>query len=212
MSYKELSKQTFISPKMRVSYPYLTKPKQDERRKSADPKFQFEGLIPKKDIKEWMPIFEHCKKVAAAKFGDKFKLTPDMVFVDADKPNRKGNVPSDRNPSYKDHYILRCRSAFKPAVVDQRKNTLTDEQIESFVYAGCYVRAQVNAYAYDVDGNAGVAVGFNAIQKVADGEPMSSRRDPSSIFDAVDTGEDNPENYNGGAAKASSGELDGFFS
>ena len=40
------------------------------------------------------------------------------------------------------------------------------------IYSGCYVRASINAYAFNIQGNSGVSFGLNNIQKVRDGEPL----------------------------------------
>lgn len=40
------------------------------------------------------------------------------------------------------------------------------------VYSGCYGRASITFYAFNTNGNKGVAVGLGNIQKLCGGEPL----------------------------------------
>lgn len=71
----------------------------------------------------------------------------------------------------------------KPGVVDANVQPILDR---SEFYAGCYARATVTAYAYDKNGNKGVAFGLHNVQKVKDGERFDGRSNAEDDFDAVD--------------------------
>ena len=43
------------------------------------------------------------------------------------------------------------------------------------MYSGCYARVSLNFYAFNSNGNKGVACGLGNIQKVRDGEPLGGR-------------------------------------
>ena len=45
----------------------------------------------------------------------------------------------------------------------------------SEMYSGVKGRASINLYAYNVNGNRGIACGLNNLQKIRDGEPLGSR-------------------------------------
>ncbi len=56
------------------------------------------------------------------------------------------------------------------------------QETEEF-YSGCYAKASVNAFAYDKNGNLGVAFGLLNVQKTKDGEPFSGgRSNPDEDF------------------------------
>ena len=57
----------------------------------------------------------------------------------------------------------------QPQIVDQNVQPITDE---SQVYSGCYGRVSVNFYAFNTNGNRGVAAGLGNIQKLRDGEAL----------------------------------------
>jgi len=55
-----------------------------------------------------------------------------------------------------------------PQVVDRNVQTIIDR---SEVYSGCYGKVSVTLYAFNVNGNRGIAAGLGNIQKIRDGEP-----------------------------------------
>ena len=57
--------------------------------------------------------------------------------------------------------------------MDAQRNPILDK---TEVYSGCYARLSVSLYPYNTNGNRGVAVGLNHIQKIADGEPLGGAR------------------------------------
>lgn len=54
------------------------------------------------------------------------------------------------------------------------------------VYSGCYARVSLNLYAFNVDGNKGIAAGLNNVQKLGEGEPLSGRSRAEDDFTAVE--------------------------
>ena len=67
------------------------------------------------------------------------------------------------------------------------------------IYSGCDLRASINIYPFNANGNRGVAAGLSNIQFVKDGERLSGRASAESEFDALETeeeevlGEDMPD-------------------
>ena len=57
------------------------------------------------------------------------------------------------------------------------------------VYSGCYARVSINFYAFNTNGNKGIACGLGNIQKVRDGEPLSGRTSAADDF-ATDLDDD----------------------
>ena len=50
------------------------------------------------------------------------------------------------------------------------------------VYSGCYARVSLNFYAFNSNGNKGVAVGLGNIQKIRDGESLGGRSTAAEDF------------------------------
>ena len=52
----------------------------------------------------------------------------------------------------------------------------------SEVYSGVYGRASISFYAFNSNGNKGIACGLNNLQKVRDGEPLGGKTSAESDF------------------------------
>ena len=67
------------------------------------------------------------------------------------------------------------------------------------VYSGCYCNVSVNFYAFNANGNRGVAAGLGNIQFVKDGERLSGKASADADFDALEDdggdvlGDDTPD-------------------
>ena len=69
--------------------------------------------------------------------------------------------------------FLNCNSNQKPGIVDKDLNEILDPDE---VYSGCWGRASINFFPFNTNGNKGVGVGLNNIQKLKDDEPLGAAR------------------------------------
>jgi hypothetical protein len=74
----------------------------------------------------------------------------------------------------------------KPVVVDRNRDEILDP---SEIYSGCWCRAQVTPYAYDMPVNKGIALGLVAVQKVRDDKSIGgggpSKQEVINAFDEL---------------------------
>ena len=56
--------------------------------------------------------------------------------------------------------------------MDAARNPIIEH---SEVYSGVYGRASINFYAFNSNGNKGIACGLNNLQKISDGEPLGGK-------------------------------------
>ncbi|MEG0987042.1 MAG: DUF2815 family protein, partial [Clostridia bacterium] len=54
------------------------------------------------------------------------------------------------------------------------------------LFSVCFVRASINFFAFNTNGNKGVAAGLGNVQKWADGEPLNGRVRAEDEFEALD--------------------------
>lgn len=80
--------------------------------------------------------------------------------------------------------LINLKSSRKPPVIGPDKNPIVDDVD---FYSGCWARAAISVYAYDANGNRGVACGLEALQKVKDDTPFGGRVDPEAFFEAIET-------------------------
>lgn len=81
--------------------------------------------------------------------------------------------------AYKGHYFISANSITAPQIVDKRVKPIMDR---SEVYGGCYGRVSLNFYAFNSNGNKGVACGLGNIQKIKDGEPLGGKTSAADDF------------------------------
>ena len=97
-------------------------------------------------------------------------------------PLRDGDVERD-DEAYKGHWFINANSNTAPQIVDRTVKPILDR---SEVYSGCYARVSLNFYAFNSNGNKGVACGLGNIQKVRDGEPLGGRTNAADDFATLD--------------------------
>lgn len=170
-----------VTGEVRFSYlhvfePHAIEPGQDE-------KYSVSLLIPKSDKKTLTKIkkaVEAAKVAGQAKFGG--KIPPNLKT-----PLRDGDTERPDQEEYKGHYFINANSTNKPGLVDANVDPIMDS---TELYSGCYGRASVNFYAYNVSGNRGIACGLNNLQKTRDGETLGGRSRAEDDFDAVEVEDD----------------------
>ena len=94
-------------------------------------------------------------------------------------PLRDGDDERSDDSAYEGCYFLNANSSKKPGIVDANLDPILNR--DEF-YSGCYGRASVNFYAFNVSGNKGIACGLNNLQKTEEGEMLSGGSTPESDF------------------------------
>ena len=143
------------------------------------PKFSVSLIIPKSDTKTVDAInaaIDAAIKEGAAKFGGKI---PNKAVLKL--PLRDGDVEREDDEAYKNAYFVNANSTTAPQIVDRSVQPILDR---SEVYSGCYARVSINFYAFNSNGNRGIACGLGNIQKIRDGEPLSGRTSAADDFTA----------------------------
>lgn len=93
------------------------------------------------------------------------------------------SVRKYKDEAYKGHYFINANSNTPPQIVDRAVKPILDR---SEVYSGCYARVSLSFYAFNSNGNKGVACGLGNIQKVRDGEPLGGRTNAADDFATLD--------------------------
>jgi len=167
---------------VRLSYANVWEPKSIN---GGTEKFSVSAIIPKSDTKTINAINEAVDAAieeGRGKFGGKI---PNRAALKL--PLRDGDVDRPDDEAYKNSYFVNANSNSAPEIVDKALNPIMSR---SEVYSGVYARVSVNFYAFNSNGNRGIACGLGNIQKVRDGEPLggktSAADDFSSEYDSDD--------------------------
>lgn len=180
-------KTVIITPVFRLSYPNIWAPKFNQlaKREQYDIQMLFDKVINKEAL---MPMVKLMNDLAIWKWGKKPEgfINP---FKDGDtKKDSSGAFLYEKNPAFKGMIVLSSWSKMPPGVMDPTgKHPIT---VKEEIYGGCYCRAQLNAYAYPMNDNPGMAKGVSFgllhIQKVKDGDAFGNRSRPEDAFAPVE--------------------------
>src|SRR5699024_11271541 len=109
------------------------------------------------------------------------KAAPDRSVIKP--PLRDGDAERPDEPVYADAYFINANAATAPGIVDADLNPILER---SEVYSGVYGRASINLYAFNSNGNRGIACGLNNLQKISDGEPLGGKSRAEDDFSTED--------------------------
>src|SRR5699024_974835 len=158
-----MSNTRIVTSKVRFSYLNAFKP--FAMNEGDEPRYSTQIIIPKSDkalVKKINKAIKDALEEGKDKFGGKIPKT-------YKSPLRDGDEERDDDETYENAYFLNAKNKHKPGVVDAELNPIIDE--EEF-YSGCYGRASITLYAFNANGNKGVAVSLNNLQKLEDGEKL----------------------------------------
>jgi hypothetical protein len=166
---------------VRLSYANVWEPKSIN---GGTEKYSVSLIIPKSDTKTIAAI---NAAVDAAIEEGKVKLggkVPNRAVLKL--PLRDGDIDRPDDEAYANSYFINANSNTAPQIVDRQLNPILDR---SEVYSGVYARVSINLYAFNTNGNKGIACGLGNIQKIRDGEPLGGRSNAADDF-ATDADDD----------------------
>lgn len=151
------------------------------------PKYSISLIIPKSDT---VTVDKINAAIQAAYTDGESKLKGNgrsVLPLSAIKtPLRDGDIERPDDEAYKNSYFINANSATAPGIVDADRNVILER---SEVYSGVYGRASINLYAFNSNGNKGIACGLNNLQKIKDGEPLGGKSRAEDDF-ATDDDDD----------------------
>jgi hypothetical protein len=169
-----------VTGKVRFSYCNIWSPKSIN---GGDPKYSVSLIIAKSDQETLAKVnaaIEAAKKEGLSKFGGKIPANLKL-------PLRDGDIDRADDANYENCYFINANSTTAPGIIDRNKQTILDS---TEVYSGCYGRASITFYAFNTNGNKGIACGLQNLQKLADGEPLGGRSRAEDDFDAFEDDDD----------------------
>lgn len=169
LSMSNTNSTKVVTGKVRFSYVNIFKARSFQQ--GQDEKYSICLLIDKRDkatLSKIKAAIEAAKKQGISdKWGGKLPANLKLPLRDGDAER------AEEAPEYEGMYFLNANSNQKPGIVDADLNEILDP---TEVYSGCYGRASINFFPFNSNGNKGIAVGLNNIQKLEDGEPLGASR------------------------------------
>lgn len=175
------NKTKVVTGLVRLSFAHVWEPHSIQGGKE---KYSASLIIPKDDteaIEKIEKAVDAAIEEGIAKFGGKKPKKGTLKL-----PLRDGDLEKD-DEAYKDSYFVNANSMTAPQIVDANVEPILDR---AEVYSGVYARVSITFYAFNVNGNKGVACGLGNIQKIKDGAPFGGGSSATDDFESVDDNED----------------------
>ena len=169
--------------KTRWSYANVWEPKSIN---GGAPKYSVSLIIPKSDTKTVTAVknaIQAAYDEGQSKLKGSSKSVPALSSIK--NPLRDGDAERPDDEAYKDSFFINANSATAPGIVDAARQPILER---SEVYSGVYGRASINFYAFNSNGNKGIACGLNNLQKISDGEPLGGKLRAEDDFADEDEG------------------------
>lgn len=150
----------------------------------STPKYSVSLIIPKSDtvtVKKIQDAIKAAYDEGQGKLKGNGKSVPALSILKT--PLRDGDVERPDDATYAGCYFVNANAVTAPGVVDADRNPILTR---SEVYSGVYGRASISFYAFNSNGNKGIACGLNNLQKIRDGEPLGGKASAESDFDTDD--------------------------
>ena len=170
-----------ITGEARLSYANLWEPKSIN---GGAPKYSVSIIIPKSDTRTIAKVkaaIEAAYREGETKLKGNGKTVPALSALKT--PLRDGDSERPDDEAYAGSYFINANSAAAPGIVDSACETIIER---SQIYSGVYARASVNFFAFNSNGNKGIACGLNNIQKLRDGDPLGGKSRAEDDFATAD--------------------------
>ena len=141
----------------------------------SEEKYSVSLLIPKTDTKTINAInraVEAAKQAGIGKFGGKIPAVMKL-------PLRDGDAERPDDEVYAGYYFVNANCKQQPGLVYKNGQKIIDS---TDLYSGCYGHASINFFAFNNNGNKGIACGLNHLMKTRDGEPLGGRSKAEDDF------------------------------
>ena len=165
---------------VRFSYANVWEPKGIN---GSTPKYSVSLIIDKDDTKTINDIKEAIKAAyeeGSVRLKGNGRSVPSLDSIKT--PLRDGDKDRPDDENYANSYFVNANSTTPPGIVDVDCNPILNH---AEVYSGVYGRASINFYAYNKNGNRGIACGLLNLQKVRDGQPLGGHSRAEDDFGAV---------------------------
>ena len=181
MANNNVKSATKVVIPCRISFANIWEPKSIN---GSDEKYSVSCIIPKADKATLMKIH---KAVEAAKEDGKTKKWGGKIPANLKTPLRDGDIDRPDDEAYAETMFLNATSKDAPQIVARKVQPIMDAMECG---SGDYCNVSVNFYAFNANGNRGVAAGLGNIQLIKHGERLAGKASASSDFEEIEGDEE----------------------
>ena len=157
------------------------------------PKYSVSLIIPKsaeKTVQKIRAAIKAAYETGTSRLKGNSQFLPRLE--DLRTPLRDGDKDRPNDPAYKDAWFINASSQSQPGLVGPDNNDLFEPREW---YSGVIGRASINFFAYNTNGNRGIACGLNNLQKLKDGTPLGGRKRAQDDFANLDDDDDDDDDF-----------------
>ena len=170
---------------VRLSYIHLLEPR--EAQPGQKPKYDAQLIIPKTCTKTIAQINEMIQNARdnAVQEGKQWAKNAKSPLRDGDGERPNGGA---YGPECKGCMVMNASSTRKPGIVDRKLQPIIDP---AEIYSGMWANVDLAFNTYDMNGNKGIKVYLNNVQKVRDDDALGGAAErPENVFAAVTDDDD----------------------
>lgn len=172
------SGSNIITPLSRLSFPNLQKPRPNKKGDAADKKKKYGAslLIPPGFSLKLLKA--DVERAIEDKWGEKRPKSLKLPFLEAGDFEYEGYE--------RGWTLIRATCDVKPGVIDGLEGIKIVDEDDEAIYPGRWCVASIRAFAYDVDGNRGIAFGLGNVRLLHHDESLGGRVSVEQEFDVAE--------------------------
>ena len=147
-------------------------------------KYSVSLIIPKSDtatVNKVKAAIQAAYEDGESKLKGNGRSVPALTAIKT--PLRDGDTERPDDEAYAGSYFINANSDSAPGIVDADRQQIIEHRE---VYSGVYGRASISFYAFNSNGNRGIACSLNNLQKIRDGEPLGGKASAEDDFATED--------------------------
>ena len=169
----------------RLSYEHVWEPASIN---GGNPKYSICAMIPKSDtvtVEKVQKAIDAAYREGEGKLKGSGKSVPPMSAIK--NPLRDGDLDRPDDPAFAGMWFVNANTDRAPGIVDAHAQPILDR---GEVYSGCYGRVSLSFFAFNTNGNRGIACRLNNVQKLRDGESLGGHLSAEQEFAGLDDGDE----------------------
>ena len=172
-------------PDIKMSYLHILEPASIN---GSNPKYSGSFLIPKSspDVAKIRAAIQAAYDEGQAKLKGNGKTVPPLATLKT--PLRDGDAERPGDEEYAGYYFVNANNTTKPGIVDRNLNPILDPEE---IYSGIFGRVSLNFYAFNSNGNRGIACSLSNVMKCKDGPRLGGHASAADDFGGLED-EDDP--------------------
>ena len=167
-------------PNIKMSYLHILEPASIN---GSDPKYSGSFLIPKgsPDVDKIRAAIQAAYEEGQARLKGSGKTVPPLASLKTPLRDSDAERPGDED--YAGYYFVNANNTSKPGIVDRDLNPILDPDE---VYSGMFGRVSLTFFAFNKNGNRGIACSLNNVQKIKDGPRLGGHASAAEDFGGLD--------------------------